>query len=50
MKLIDWLILAVVAVICIRGIIEYRKNPCSGCGKNCDDCVFRKIEKRSETL
>ncbi len=50
MKLIDWLILAAVALICIWGIRAYRKNPCSGCGRNCETCVIRKIEKRSETL
>lgn len=50
MKLIDLAILAIVALLCIKGIIAYWKDPCSGCGKNCENCALRKIENRTETL
>ncbi|MBR0138085.1 MAG: hypothetical protein IJM15_06710 [Erysipelotrichaceae bacterium] len=50
MKMIDWIILALVALMCVWGIRTYKKNPCSGCGKNCGNCVLKNLKDRTQTL
>ena len=40
MKLLDWLLIIGAGALFINGLLMYRNNPCLGCGKNCEGCLY----------